>query len=128
MLISPLSQPPNNFLNIWPFLSLSLFLSHTSFSAMEDDEACITSLSLGLGMGGHVPKKEKQKLLSLSSIFWLLRLYSTIWLRQGCWIMKHNFQGCWVQSQIIYWPLSAILFYCRYKEIRTTINWNDKIY
>jgi len=28
---------------------------------MEDDEPCITTLSLGLGMGGHVPKKDKQK-------------------------------------------------------------------
>jgi len=36
---------------------------------MEDDEACITSLSLGLGMGGHVPKKEKQKLPCLDLTF-----------------------------------------------------------
>ncbi|KAK7329711.1 hypothetical protein VNO77_23886 [Canavalia gladiata] len=28
---------------------------------MEDNEECITGLCLGLGMGGHVPKKEKQK-------------------------------------------------------------------
>ncbi|KAK7329086.1 hypothetical protein VNO77_23232 [Canavalia gladiata] len=28
---------------------------------MEDDEACITTLSLGLGIEGYVPKKEKQK-------------------------------------------------------------------
>ncbi|XP_061371192.1 homeobox-leucine zipper protein HAT22-like [Gastrolobium bilobum] len=28
---------------------------------MEDDEACMTGLNLGLGMGGYVPKKEKQK-------------------------------------------------------------------
>ncbi|CAJ1941710.1 unnamed protein product [Sphenostylis stenocarpa] len=28
---------------------------------MEDDEACITGLCLGLGMGGHVPQKGKQK-------------------------------------------------------------------
>ncbi|KAL2338707.1 hypothetical protein Fmac_013153 [Flemingia macrophylla] len=28
---------------------------------MENDEECITGLSLGLGMGGHVPKKDKQK-------------------------------------------------------------------
>ncbi|CAJ1975818.1 unnamed protein product [Sphenostylis stenocarpa] len=36
---------------------------------MEDDEPCITSLSLGLGMGGHVPKKEKQKLPCLDLTF-----------------------------------------------------------
>ncbi|XP_027338352.1 homeobox-leucine zipper protein HAT22-like [Abrus precatorius] len=29
---------------------------------MEDDEACITSLSLGLGLEGYVPKKEKQNI------------------------------------------------------------------
>jgi len=42
-----------------------------SFSAMEDDEACITSLSLGLGiMGGHAPKKEnKQKVPCLDLSF-----------------------------------------------------------
>ncbi|XP_061361814.1 homeobox-leucine zipper protein HOX17-like [Gastrolobium bilobum] len=28
---------------------------------MEHDDECITGLCLGLGMGGHVPKKEKQK-------------------------------------------------------------------
>ncbi|KAJ1433416.1 Leucine zipper, homeobox-associated [Sesbania bispinosa] len=28
---------------------------------MEDDAECMTGLCLGLGMGGHVPKKEKQK-------------------------------------------------------------------
>ncbi|RDX57691.1 Homeobox-leucine zipper protein HAT14, partial [Mucuna pruriens] len=28
---------------------------------MENDEECITGLYLGLGMGGHVPKKDKQK-------------------------------------------------------------------
>ncbi|XP_027333512.1 homeobox-leucine zipper protein HAT22-like [Abrus precatorius] len=28
---------------------------------MEDDGECITGLHLGLGMGGHVPRKEKQK-------------------------------------------------------------------
>lgn len=28
---------------------------------MEDDEACITGLCLGLGMGGYAPKKEKPK-------------------------------------------------------------------
>ncbi|KAK7388174.1 hypothetical protein VNO78_22983 [Psophocarpus tetragonolobus] len=28
---------------------------------MEADEECITGLCLGLGMGGHVPKKDKQK-------------------------------------------------------------------
>ncbi|KAK7411947.1 hypothetical protein VNO78_03392 [Psophocarpus tetragonolobus] len=37
---------------------------------MEDDEACITSLSLGLGIrGGHVPKKEKQKVPCLDLSF-----------------------------------------------------------
>ncbi|KAG4949363.1 hypothetical protein JHK86_042602 [Glycine max] len=38
---------------------------------MEDDEACITSLSLGLGiMGGHAPKKEnKQKVPCLDLSF-----------------------------------------------------------
>jgi len=37
---------------------------------MEDDDACNTSLSLGLGMGGHVPpRKGKQKLPSLDLTF-----------------------------------------------------------
>ncbi|XP_014498994.1 homeobox-leucine zipper protein HAT22-like [Vigna radiata var. radiata] len=36
---------------------------------MEDDEACITSLSLGLGMGSRVTKKEKQKLPCLDLTF-----------------------------------------------------------
>ncbi|RDX99334.1 Homeobox-leucine zipper protein HOX19 [Mucuna pruriens] len=39
---------------------------------MEDDEACITNLSLGLGMGGHVPKKNnKQKVPCLDLTFQL---------------------------------------------------------
>ncbi|KAJ1400656.1 Leucine zipper, homeobox-associated [Sesbania bispinosa] len=29
---------------------------------MEDDAECMTGLCLGLGMGGHLPKKEKRKL------------------------------------------------------------------
>ncbi|TKY72789.1 Homeobox-leucine zipper protein HAT22 [Spatholobus suberectus] len=37
---------------------------------MEDDEACITGLSLGLGIGGgRVPKKEKQKVPCLDLTF-----------------------------------------------------------
>ncbi|XP_020224186.1 homeobox-leucine zipper protein HAT22 [Cajanus cajan] len=38
---------------------------------MEDDETCITNLSLGLGMRGHVPKKENQRVPCLNLTFHL---------------------------------------------------------
>ncbi|KAL2340506.1 hypothetical protein Fmac_008446 [Flemingia macrophylla] len=56
LIIHPLSQSP-----LSQSLTTYTFCSPFVFSAMEDDETCITGLSLGLGMGGHALKKEKQK-------------------------------------------------------------------
>ena len=56
----PLSQTQLSLLTILHHTILQPLLSTLSLK-MEDAEECITGLCLGLGMGGHVPKKGKQK-------------------------------------------------------------------